>query len=112
MSVVKMRINELQEPTAGSRGLSRFFDFCASSCLTLLLLHLKISKSICIMAKDKKEKKTKKSTSMDVDASEEQEIKFLSPIAHPLAEKKLTKKVYKTIKKGITMLFVDSLHGS
>ncbi|KAI8143677.1 50S ribosomal protein L30e-like protein [Fennellomyces sp. T-0311] len=56
------------------------------------------------MAKDKKDKKIKKEkkvTAMDVDSdTEDESIKFISPIAHPLAEKKLSKKVFKTVKKA------------
>ncbi|KAI9032745.1 50S ribosomal protein L30e-like protein [Phycomyces nitens] len=50
------------------------------------------------MAKEKKEKKVKQE-SMDVD-SEVETVRYLSPIAHPLAEKKFTKKIFKTIKKA------------
>lgn len=31
----------------------------------------------------------------------EEKLKFISPIAKPMAPKKLTKKIYKCIKKGI-----------
>ncbi|KAG0170353.1 snoRNA-binding protein [Apophysomyces sp. BC1034] len=48
------------------------------------------------MAKDKKEKKEKK-----IKTEEESEvIRHISPIAHPLAEKKLAKKLFKTAKKA------------
>ncbi|KAI9471423.1 RNA-binding protein Nhp2 [Zychaea mexicana] len=56
------------------------------------------------MAKDKKQKKEKvaaTAASMDVDQDTEDESpKFISPIAHPLAEKKLSKKLFKTVKKA------------
>lgn len=41
----------------------------------------------------KKEKKVKK--------SEGEVLRFQSPIAHPLADDKLTKKLFKTVKKGL-----------
>jgi H/ACA ribonucleoprotein complex subunit 2 len=43
----------------------------------------------------KKEKKVKKS-----EGSAEV-LRFQSPIAHPLADDKLTKKLFKTVKKGL-----------
>ena len=53
------------------------------------------------MAKDKKMKKEKATAAMEVDQdNDEDSVKFLSPIAHPLAEKKLSKKLFKTVKKG------------
>lgn len=45
----------------------------------------------------KKEKKSKKSESSEV-------LRFQSPIAHPLADDKLAKKVFKTVKKGNILL--------
>jgi H/ACA ribonucleoprotein complex subunit 2 len=44
-------------------------------------------------------------------------IEELSPIAHPLAEKKLTKKLHKTIKKGSSnsaslAIFIDGIQAS
>lgn len=70
------------------------------------------------MAKDKKEKKEKKAAKetpkaevaevpVSSPAKEEKEVdryeerlKAISPIAQPLANKKLTKKIYKVVKKG------------
>ncbi|KAI7858625.1 50S ribosomal protein L30e-like protein [Circinella umbellata] len=53
------------------------------------------------MAKDKKMKKEKATAAMDVDQdNDDDSVKFLSPIAHPLAEKKLSKKLFKTVKKA------------
>lgn len=52
--------------------------------------------NITTMAKEhKKEKKVKASKT-----TEDETPGFLSPIAHPLAEKDLSKKIFKTIKKG------------
>ncbi|CAO3625990.1 unnamed protein product [Cunninghamella blakesleeana] len=48
------------------------------------------------MAKDKKDKKEKK-VKMDVDT---EVTRFVSPIAHPMAEDKLSKKIFKTVKKA------------
>lgn len=78
------------------------------------------------MAKEKKEKKAKETT-------EEQEVETKAPkteavevdyetrcqavngIAHPLASKKLTKKLLKTIKKGLystqVLIFLGTLRG-
>jgi H/ACA ribonucleoprotein complex subunit 2 len=50
------------------------------------------------MGKEKKEKKVKQSAGSDNE--EESRVLDISPIAHPLAEKKLTKKLLKTVKKG------------
>lgn len=50
------------------------------------------------MGKEKKEKKVKQSAGSDNE--EESRVLEISPIAHPLAEKKLTKKLLKTVKKG------------
>lgn len=52
------------------------------------------------MAKDKKDKKIKKDK-MDVDAKEDDVLRFASPIAHPMADDKLNKKIFKTVKKGL-----------
>jgi hypothetical protein len=49
--------------------------------------------------KEKKEKKVKVSKEEDTDM-EVDTPRFMSPIAHPLADKKLSKKLYKTVKKG------------
>ncbi|KAF7724175.1 snoRNA-binding protein [Apophysomyces ossiformis] len=49
------------------------------------------------MAKEKKEKKEKK---VKTEEGESSVIRHVSPIAHPLAEKKLTKKLFKTAKKA------------
>lgn len=51
------------------------------------------------MAKEHKKEKKVKAVKNDSD-NEEEVLRFQSPIAHPLAEKKLVKKIYKTIKKG------------
>ncbi|CDH49604.1 rna-binding protein nhp2 [Lichtheimia corymbifera JMRC:FSU:9682] len=51
------------------------------------------------MAKDKKDKKIKKEK-MDVDAKEDDVLRFTSPIAHPMADDKLNKKIFKTVKKA------------
>lgn len=51
------------------------------------------------MAKEQKKEKKVKAVKNDSD-NEEETPRFQSPIAHPLAEKKLVKKLYKTIKKG------------
>ncbi|KAI8081667.1 box H/ACA snoRNP complex subunit Nhp2 [Halteromyces radiatus] len=48
------------------------------------------------MAKDKKDKKEKKVKSEEGSTI----IRFNSPIAHPMADDKLSKKVFKTIKKA------------
>ncbi|GAB5588424.1 snoRNA-binding protein [Umbelopsis nana] len=50
------------------------------------------------MGKEKKEKKVKQSAGSDNE--EESRVLDISPIAHPLAEKKLTKKLLKTVKKA------------
>lgn len=52
------------------------------------------------MAKEHKKEKKVKPTKMETSDNEEEVPRFQSPIAHPLAEKKLVKKIYKTIKKG------------
>jgi len=52
------------------------------------------------MAKEHKKEKKVKPTKMDTSDNEDETPRFQSPIAHPLAEKKLVKKIYKTIKKG------------
>ncbi|KAI9317227.1 50S ribosomal protein L30e-like protein [Dichotomocladium elegans] len=52
------------------------------------------------MAKDKKDKKIKKEK-MDIDSdNEDDSLRFVSPIAKPMAEKKLVKKLFKTVKKA------------
>ncbi|KAI8365189.1 50S ribosomal protein L30e-like protein [Radiomyces spectabilis] len=51
------------------------------------------------MAKERKEKKEKKVKSTDSDSTE-QVARFASPIAHPMAESKLNKKLLKTVKKA------------
>lgn len=51
------------------------------------------------MAKEQKKEKKVKVAKNDSD-NEDETPRFQSPIAHPLAEKKLVKKIYKTIKKG------------
>ncbi|KAI8095603.1 hypothetical protein BDF21DRAFT_435778 [Thamnidium elegans] len=51
--------------------------------------------SICEQKKEKKVKAVKNESD-----NEEETPRFQSPIAHPLAEKKLVKKLYKTIKKA------------
>lgn len=51
-----------------------------------------------IMGKEKKEKKVKQVAGSDNE--EETRVLEASPIAHPMAEKKLTKKLLKTVKKG------------
>ena len=38
--------------------------------------------------------------------SYEDRVKYVSAIAHPLASKKLTKKVYKVVKKGIQFIIL------
>lgn len=59
------------------------------------------------MAKEhKKEKKVK--TSKTEGEKKDEAPGFLSPIAHPLAEKDLTKKIFKTIKKGKLLTFQHS----
>ncbi|KAI9487481.1 MAG: hypothetical protein EXX96DRAFT_593596 [Benjaminiella poitrasii] len=52
--------------------------------------------TICEIKKEKKEKKVK----VEASETDEETPRYLSPIAHPLAEKKLTKKLYKTVKKA------------
>ncbi|KAG2207296.1 hypothetical protein INT46_004392 [Mucor plumbeus] len=52
------------------------------------------------MAKEHKKEKKVKPTKMETSDNEEEAPRFQSPIAHPLAEKKLVKKIYKTIKKA------------
>jgi len=68
---------------------------------------------------EKKEdkKKDKKESGKDDDEVKEtvpyeDRLKALSPIAAPLANKKLTSKIYKTIKKGnpFLFLFFSSFH--
>lgn len=60
------------------------------------------------MAKDKKDKKIKKEK-MDVDAKEDDVLRFTSPIAHPMADDKLNKKIFKTVKKGLYCAIVGSI---
>ena len=53
------------------------------------------------MGKDKKEKrKSEGEDGEDEKAKWEERVQFLNPISKPLASRKLTKKLYKTIKKG------------
>lgn len=52
------------------------------------------------MAKEQKKEKKVKVSKTEGSDNEEETPRFQSPIAHPLAEKKLVKKLYKTIKKG------------
>jgi H/ACA ribonucleoprotein complex subunit 2 len=47
------------------------------------------------MGKDNKEKKEKKEKKVETEVA-----RFASPIAHPMAEDKLSKKIHKTVKKG------------
>ena len=59
------------------------------------------------MAKEHKKEKKVKAVKNDSD-NEEEVLRFQSPIAHPLAEKKLVKKIYKTIKKGNIFYWFES----
>lgn len=52
------------------------------------------------MAKESKKEKKVKVAKTEGSDNEDETPRFQSPIAHPLAEKKLVKKIYKTIKKG------------
>ncbi|KAI8079547.1 50S ribosomal protein L30e-like protein [Gilbertella persicaria] len=52
------------------------------------------------MAKEQKKEKKVKAAKNEGSDNEEETLRFQSPIAHPLAEKKLVKKIYKTIKKA------------
>ncbi|SAM09408.1 hypothetical protein [Absidia glauca] len=47
------------------------------------------------MGKDNKEKKEKKEKKVETEVA-----RFASPIAHPMAEDKLSKKIHKTVKKA------------
>lgn len=60
------------------------------------------------MGKEKKEKKVKQSAGSDNE--EETRVLDVSPIAHPLAEKKLNKKLLKTVKKGAHLDFRIMIH--
>ncbi|KAI7906417.1 50S ribosomal protein L30e-like protein [Cokeromyces recurvatus] len=52
------------------------------------------------MAKEQKKEKKEKKVKIESTENEEEVPRYLSPIAQPLAEKKLTKKIYKTVKKA------------
>lgn len=56
------------------------------------------------MAKEKKDKKVKKEKKEDdvkmTEANEAEVERWVSPIAHPLADKKLSKKLFKTVTGG------------
>lgn len=60
------------------------------------------------MGKEKKEKKVKQSAGSDNE--EETRVLDIAPIAHPLAEKKLNKKLLKTVKKGAHLDFHIMIH--
>lgn len=74
------------------------------------------------MAKERKEKKEKKSdksekvekvaasgNDSDMEVDTPARVVDVSPIAAPLAADKLTKKLLKTVKKGMCFIFLDSL---
>jgi DNA mismatch repair ATPase MutL len=50
-----------------------------------------------------KKKKPKQSTDAENDADQNINVDALSPIAHPLADKKLSKRVLRTVKKGVNL---------
>jgi hypothetical protein len=87
------------------------------------------------MGKDKKKQKSKTSDAMDVsspvkesikdvpetpvtpvaeqeDISYEEKAKLVTPISHPLASKKLAKKLLKCVKKGKQLFMFDCIHRS
>ena len=65
------------------------FVFCAR--LEIILRRtLRFGAGVCVQKKSKSDK-----TEVDISALE------LSPIAHPLAQKKLLKKLHKTLRKGV-----------
>jgi H/ACA ribonucleoprotein complex subunit 2 len=65
------------------------------------------------MVKVKKEKRDSEAPEdgEQEEQSWEEKTMYLSPVARPLASKKLTKRLYKTMKKGKSSLFVSTARG-